>query len=241
MKNKKIICVLIIILTYLCAFNIKSFAADTYSASLTPSSTRVSKGADVTITLKLTDINVQDGISVVEAVLKYDSDVLSIKESDVKAGDGWAINYNEENSKLTIDRSDSITEDSEIATFKFKVDESTSATTTAVSLVSVAAGNASISEKIKISDISTNLQISSGALQPSSTPTTSPTTTTTTEPSSTPSTTPSSTPSTTPSQTTVKEDNMPNTGSEDYIIPLMAIVAILAVISFIGYKKIDSK
>lgn len=246
MNSKKVILVLLIVLTLLCTLNIKSFAADSYSATLTPSSTRVSKGSEVTVTLKLSNINVQDGISAVEATLKYDSDVLSINEDDVKALNGWAIEYNASNSKMTIDNSDSITEDTEIATFTFTVEENTSATTTAVSLVSVAAGNATLSEKVSISDITTNLQISSGSLSPSSSPSSTPTSTATTTPSATTSTTPSATVTPTSSTnanavTTVTDGNMPATGADNYILPLMAIIAVLGVISFIGYKRIDDK
>ncbi len=239
MKNKKIVFVLLIIFTLMSLLTITVNAADSFSAKLTPNTTRVSKGEEVTVTLKLEKINVQDGISVVEGTLKFDSDILSISKSDIKASDGWAIEYNEDNNKFEIDRSDSITEDSDIATFKFKVNDGTSASTAMIQIDKMAAGNSTITEKISISAISTNITITGGSsLQPSTSPSVSPSTVPTTSPSTAP--TVSVAPTATPTQpTTKKETDMPYTGTEDYILPLIAIIAILGIASFVGYKKIE--
>lgn len=251
MMKRKIILVLLIIITLMSALTVKTFAADTYSATLTPSSTRVTKGSEVTVTLKLSGIKVDGGISVLEGILKFESDILSITKSDIKAADGWVVTYNENTSMVTIDGADATTSDLEIATFKFKVKEETTATTAAVQFASIAAGNATISEKVRISDATTNIAIGSGiapSTSPTTTPSSSPSPTTGTNPTATPSAKPTTTPSGTANveqnnapATTKVDSDMPDTGAENYVLPLIVVIAILGVVSFIGYKKVETK
>lgn len=225
----------------------KSFAAGSYSASLTPNSSKVSKGSEVKVTLKISGISVEGGINALTATLKYDSDILSLSKSDVKGADKWSVTYNEDNNKLAIDTSEPVTEDTEIATFTFKVNESTSATTAAIQLVSIAAANSSLNDEVKISDITTNISIGT-SINPS------------TSPSESPSESPSQSPSNNntnnrvsnnvtnnvvtnknSNSTTVNNEAMPYTGAEDYVLPLMLAIAVLGIISFVNYKKIDKK
>ena len=132
--------------------------------------------------------------------------------------------------------------------------------TAAIRLVSIEGGNAALQDPIKISDITTNVSVGGGVS--TQTPTTTPTgddaTNTnatvwpTTKPSNSPVNVPTSpsisptvpvvdTPSPSPVNTTTN-DNMPNTGAADgYIIPLMAFIATLGIISFVNYKKLSEK
>ena len=41
--------------------------------------------------------------------------------------------------------------------------------------------------------------------------------------------------------TTTKNEAVPYTGAEEYVVPLMLIVAILGIVSFVNYKKLDEK
>lgn len=159
MKRIKIIVALLISFILICTLIPKSFAAGSFSASLTPSSSRVSKGDEVTVTLKLSGINVQGGIAVLMGTLRFDADVLSLSDNDIKPGTGWSKTYDEDSKKLVLDRSDVVNSDCEVATMKFKVNSSTSVTTAAIQLVSIAAGNADIEDEVKISDITTNITI----------------------------------------------------------------------------------
>ncbi len=243
--KKKIVLVLLMIISLMSVLTARVFAADSFSASLTPSTTRVTKGGEFTVTLKISSINVQDGISGVEGTLKYDPDVLSITKNDIKAADGWAVDFSEDTLKFEVDRSDSTKEDAEIATFKFKVNQNTSNTTATVSIVSIAGGNASLSEKIKITDLVTNVTIASSGTtsptatsSPSSSPSTLPTVNPTQNPSSNPGTNPGSGDENVVENTTRKDSDMPYTGAEAYIIPLIIVISLLGIASYIGYKKI---
>ncbi len=239
MERKKIVITLLTVLVVMFLMLGKSFAAGSYSASLTPNNSKTSKGSEVKVTLKLSGISVDGGINALTATLKYDSDVLSLKKSDVKGMNDWSVTYNEDNNKLAIDSGEPVTEDTEIATFTFKVNDSTSATTAAIQLVSIAAGNSSISEEVKISDITTNISIGT-SINPS------------TSPSESPSTSPvdntanrvvNNTPSEnkTSNSTTTKNEAMPYTGAENYVLPLMLALVVLGIVSFVNYKKIESK
>ena len=243
MERKKIVITWLTVLVVMFLMVGKSFAAGSYSASLTPNNSKTSKGSEVKVTLKLSGISVDGGINALTATLKYDSDVLSLKKSDVKGMNDWSVTYNEDNNKLAIDSGEPVTEDTEIATFTFKVNDSTSATTAAIQLVSIAAGNSSISEEVKISDITTNISIGT-SINPS------------TSPSESPSASPSASPventtnrvvnnspseNKTSNSTTTKNEAMPYTGAENYVLPLMLALVVLGIVSFVNYKKIESK
>ena len=113
MERKKIVITLLTVLVVMFLMVGKSFAAGSYSASLTPNNSKTSKGSEVKVTLKLSGISVDGGINALTATLKYDSDVLSLKKSDVKGMNDWSVTYNEDNNKLAIDSGEPVTEDTE--------------------------------------------------------------------------------------------------------------------------------
>lgn len=256
MKRKKIVITLLTILTVMALMISKSFAAGSYSASLTPNNSKVSKGSELKVTLKLSGINVDGGINGVVGTLKFDTDILTLSKSDVKGLDGWTVTYNEDNKKLEIDSAEAITTDKEIATFTFKVKDNTTATNAAIQLVSISAANSTLDNAISISDISTNITIgtSIGGNNNSSNSISNDTTNNTTN--NTNNTAGNQTNNNTvrnsvsnnstvnavskeSNTTTVNNENMPYTGASSYIIPLMLAVLTLGIISFVNYKKIE--
>ena len=258
MKKIKILITLLIICTFMSLFITTSYAVDTFSASLTPSSSKVKKGDEFTVTIKLSRINITDGLATFRGTLKFDKDVVTMLEANGQ--NNWSVTYNETNNTLLFDTATATKTDVEIGTLKFKMNDSTSSMTAAIRLVSIECGNAALQDPIKISDITTNVSVGGGVS--TQTPTTTPTgddaTNTnatvwpTTKPSNSPVNVPTSpsisptvpvvdTPSPSPVNTTTN-DNMPNTGAADgYIIPLMAFIATLGIISFVNYKKLSEK
>ena len=257
MKRKKIVITLLTILTVMALMISKSFAAGSYSASLTPNNSKVTKGSEVKVTLKLSGISVDGGINGVVGTLKFDTDILTLSKSDVKGLDGWTVTYNEENKKIEIDSAEAITTDKEIATFTFKVKENTSATKAAIQLVSISAANSTLDDPVKISDISTNIGIGTSIGGNNNNNNNNNTTSNETQ---------NETNNSTKNQTnnnasrnsisnsnssvsnnvqkvsnssTVNNENMPYTGASDYIVPLMLAVLTLAIVSFVNYKKIE--
>ena len=257
MKRKKIVITLLTILTVMALMISKSFAAGSYSASLTPNNSKVTKGSEVKVTLKLSGISVDGGINGVVGTLKFDTDILTLSKSDVKGLDGWTVTYNEENKKIEIDSAEAITTDKEIATFTFKVKYNTSATNAAIQLVSISAANSTLDDPVKISDISTNIGIGTSIGGNNNNNNNNNTTSNETQ---------NETNNSTKNQTnnnasrnsisnsnssvsnnvqkvsnssTVNNENMPYTGASDYIVPLMLAVLTLAIVSFVNYKKIE--
>ena len=191
-------------------------------------------------------------------ILKFDKDVVTMLEANGQ--NNWSVTYNDTNNTLLFDTATATKTDVEIGTLKFKMNDSTSSMTAAIRLVSIEGGNAALQDPIKISDITTNVSVGGGVS--TQTPTTTPTgdvaTNTnatvwpTTKPSNSPVNVPTSpsisptvpvvdTPSPSPVNTTTN-DNMPNAGAADgYIIPLMAFIATLGIISFVNYKKLSEK
>ena len=130
----------------------------------------------------------------------------------------------------------------------FKVKDNTTAKIAQIELTNIEGGNSdsSMTEPVKISSVKTMVQIGSGSEDPTEQPTEEPTQQPTTSPTGTtnpttsnPGTTdaPKTEPGNTP--TTRSGEDIPNSGSEDYIIPLIIAIAALGLISFVNYKKID--
>ncbi len=239
MRNKKIL-ITVLMFIFVVSMVGKVFAADSFSASLKPESSRVQKGQEVKLKFKLTGINVEGGITEVTAVLDYDEDVLSISKDNITELNDWSISYNEDNGKISFEKQNPVKEDEEVATFAFKVSENTQVTTTGIKLRDIEGGNSSLEDNISVSQVTQTITISSsGGLSG----TVSPSTSTTTEPSisSTPSISsePTTTTTTTPTSTT-KNETMPDTGAEQsYVLPLVAAIAVLGIVAFINYRKLD--
>lgn len=250
MKRKKIVITLLTILTVIALMIGKSFAAGSFSASLTPNNSKVSKGSEVKVTLKLSGINVDGGINGLVGTLKFDTDRLTLSKTDIKGLDGWTVTYNEENKKIEIDCAEAVTSDTEIATFTFKVDEKTTATSAAVQLVSISAANSTLDDPVKISDITTNIGIGASLGVNNETPSTSNETKnevkneTNNESSNTvrnsiTGNTVSNNIQKGSNSTTVNNENIPYTGASNYLVPLMIAVLALSIISFVNYKRIE--
>ena len=264
MERRKIVITLFTILVLSFLMVGKSFAANSYSATLTPNNSKVSKGSEVKVTLKLSGIKVDGGLNSLIGTLKFDADILTFVE--VQGLNGWSATYNEDNNKVAIDSGDATTEDKEIATFTFKVSESTSASTAALQFVNISGGNSSLDQEETISDVTTNIGITNSiAPSPSdngddnsgddNTPTESPSTNNTSNntTNNTANNTNNKTSNNTSNSlvnnegenlsngTTTKNEAMPYTGAETFVIPMLAVIAALAIVSYVNYKKIDKK
>lgn len=238
-----------------------------FKAELVSDKDMVKRDEFVTFTLRLSDINVEGGISVFVGTLVYDSNVLSLS-SDMFAEEGWTLSYISESRKVTIDRRDPVTSDCDIAKFKFKVNYNAIASSTEVNLLHPSAGNSTVDDVVNISDIRKDISIDLGT-EPTSSPTVSPTTSPTSEPTSSPTISPTMSPTTSPSvsptvKPSVSPSVKPDGGNSDkvlpkdstnndsttatgnlpkagigYVVPLMIFIGIIAVIAFRNYRNID--
>ena len=137
MKTKKIKILTILILTIYMIGASVSAASNSFKASVTPSTTTLKPGEEVTITVKVSDINMgENGINTLEGKIKYDTNVFeSVKSSDVQSLNNWSTTYNDETSSLNgkflaVNLSAGTKDDTQILSVKFKVKDDIKETTT---------------------------------------------------------------------------------------------------------------
>lgn len=239
-KKRLIIIVLIVLsLIYLMTKNVLGYS---FTTSLEPSSSTVAKGGTVDIKINLSGINAGDGLYNFSAVLNYDNTVFEdITESSIveEASAGWKRTYSADTKKLLLDNASYVKDNQTIATIKLKVKSEVQVESSTFGLTEVKAAN--MEGEIQGKEISTVIQIGEGE---GAIPVTNEA----------------------PADNNpivigddnssvdenfanevnnlVDDDNtsnsdVPYTGMEDYIVPLIAVVIVLGVISFINYKKLD--
>ena len=112
-------------------------ATNSFKAELSASKTELKPGDEITLTLKVSDINMgDDGINAVEGTIKYDTNVFeAITQSSITSESGWSTTYNGETSNslngkfLAVNLSAGTKEDTKILTVKFKVKTDVAKTT----------------------------------------------------------------------------------------------------------------
>ena len=137
MKIKKIKILTILILTiYMMGASVYA-ESNSFKASVTPNTTTLKPGEEVTITVKVSDINMgENGINTLEGKIKYDTNVFeSVKSSDVQSLNNWSTTYNDETSSLNgkflaVNLSAGTKDDTQILSVKFKVKADIKETTT---------------------------------------------------------------------------------------------------------------
>ena len=134
----KMITLLTILTMVISMMGTSVYAADnSFKASVTPSTTTLKPGEEVTITVKVSDINMgENGINTLEGKIKYDTNVFeSVKASDVQSFNNWSTTYNDETSSLNgkflaVNLSAGTKDDTQILSVKFKVKADIKETTT---------------------------------------------------------------------------------------------------------------
>ena len=112
-------------------------ARNSFKASVVASTTTLKPGEEVTITVKVSEINMgENGINTLEGKIKYDTNVFeSVKSSDVQSFNNWSTTYNDETSSLNgkflaVNLSAGTKDDTQILSVKFKVKADIKETTT---------------------------------------------------------------------------------------------------------------
>ena len=261
MKNKKIVIAFLLMMAILVAFMGKAYAADSFKINFQrDSSDRVPKGSTFKLTMKLSKVNNEKGLTIIKGTLSFKDDILEIttnssKKENITPQNGWEVSYNAENGNIVFENDNYIKNDSDICEIEFKVKDKTSANTAQIKFDNIEGASPDMSDVIKISGVTTTVTIGSSETPSSSTqPSQEPPASNPANPSTSSGTSSkpgaSNLPGTTdenktqpPSQpagnTTRSEQDIPKSGSEDYIIPLIIAIAALGLISYVNYKKID--
>lgn len=245
-KKLGIVLLIGLALIYLMTSNVFGYS---FTTSLTPDNTSVAKGGTVVITVNLSGIDAGRGLFNFSAVLNYDTEVFEeVASSNIVAATdgGWTGSYTPDTKSFLLENPNWVTTDQDIATITLRVKSDTTATSATVGLTEITASNES--GEITGTDISTTIQITDGTgggtLTPENTTNGNQIAINTTN------TTTNDVPA---DQNFINEiteltegndtsdDDVPYTGTEDYVLPLIIIAIVLGVISFINYRKLDNK
>ena len=218
-----------------------------YSANLTMSSSvpEIKAGETATITVGVSNIDVETGIEGFEANLKYDHNVFEkVEQSDITAGSkcaGWSLSYNsnEANQKITLldtVSGSSINDTSTLFTITLKAKESVGSGSTQVSLDGLFCGGSD--EEGVTAEISPQTKyVSLTVVGASSENPVIPSAETETESEDNSEDEVPTTLKVTKGDTTKAGNKLPQTGENDVAIYTMAGVSLVALVSLAGYIK----
>lgn len=233
-----------------------SFAA-TYSVKITlkdVTSADIEQGKTITFLIKLSDIDAENGIGAISGKFEYDTNVFEkIEAADVKACSGWGnISYNDQNDdegRFVTERAagDTVTENNDLMeiTATVKLNAPTGRTEIKISNITASDGN----EDITIADVKAAIAIVGDNPSSSNNNTTNNNTNTNTNNGINNTTQTNNTnsvgnnnavPNNTIGNNATPNGTIPNTGIEDYTMPFILILLVVAVISYIRYKKIKN-
>lgn len=238
MRFKKIISLILIVMVIL-GMSITAKAAnttDTYKINLTATNKTIKQGETITISLNVSDINIQTGdkgIGAYDGKIEYDTNVF--EELKMSGNDNWDKPAENEGIFTSVN-SDGlcVQEAQEIAQITLKAKSTAKLGTTTVKITGFKASNAVT--KVPTDDTSINITINSASTtgsdnlggNGSGAGTSSGTT------SKTQSQTKKST------STTTKNTKLPKTGVSNVIIGITGIVAIIGIYGYIRYMRYKS-
>lgn len=142
--KKKCILILMIIFLFISCISVKANEGDTYKISLDSSNSILKQGDTITITLKVSDINIQSGekgIGAYEGKLVYDDEIFELVK--MQGNDNWETPIENENNFISV-RSDGICtdKDQDLATIVLKVKEKAKGTNTTIEVSDFEISNA---------------------------------------------------------------------------------------------------
>ena len=202
-------------------------AAQTFSVALSADKTSVEQGSTVVVTVTLKDfVATETGISALIGTFNYDRQVFeTVKKTDWTFLNGWTMgNYNENGGEFTSINGGFMNETHEAIKVTLKVKENATTGSTTITFKELNGSDGNID--IYPTDQNLSLTITGKSVTPDPDPTPTP------DPDPTP--TPDPKPTPTPD---TKPDTMPTTGVEDYILPSIAVIGVIAVVAFVRYNK----
>ncbi len=235
--RKKLVVVMLIVLVLLCLTKSNVMAAS-FKTSFSPTTAVVQQGSTVEVSINISDIDAGNGIYSFTGVLEYDTEVFeTLTDSSIVVASGWSKDFDPQANKLTMGRNGFTSENLTLATITLKAKQTTNATNATLKLTQIKASGPE--GDIDGTDITCSVQVQSGGViiqpDPGANEIVDPTVNE-----------PQENLTNEVQNIVANEDNssnsdVPYTGAEDYIVPFMAVVVILGIISFINYKKIDDE
>ena len=202
-------------------------ATTNFTIGLTADKTTVGRGQTVTITVAVDNFTAGErGINAIKGTLSYDKNVFEeVVSSDLKAQNGWSsITYNAENGLFVTENSEFIAEKQDVFTITLKAKTTATLADTAITIKDVEASD--LDTEIYPSDQTITVKVTEATSGGNNNNGNNTTIITPTENS-------------TVIKNTSTSEDLPKTGLEDYVLPVIIVVLALALVSYIGYKRID--
>lgn len=226
---RKILLILLVLVIALGLLSVvRAAEGDSYSLKLSSDKKEISAGETVNVTLTLDNVNIQSGekgLGSYQGKISYDKDVFELVS--VKGAANWDT-PSENNGIITAARSDgkTVSGTQQIATVSLKAKANAKVGQTVAKVTNFEASNAV--ENIATSDASTSIQVNASASQDTGSTTNGGSASNS-----------SSSNSTKSNATKSKEatGTLPKTGVSNAVLGGIAVVAILGVGAYIGYKK----
>lgn len=224
MKKTLSIVLTVLLVLFMCSpvFATDATTATTFNVALATSSQEVQAGGEVELTVSLTNFTPgKTGVNTFYFVLDYDKAVFETLEQDENftASNGWGtITFNKATGEGVTENSTFMAEDHEAFKVTLKVKEDANLGNTTITVRDVECSDSS--NDIHPADQSISLNIVEASTEPTPEP----------EPDNTVNTV---TPEPEPAPSN------PSTGIEDYTIPAILVVSVLAVIAYVRYRKLD--
>lgn len=226
LKTKTLIVMIIMIMMMATVCTIVNAAELNYSVGMSlTSSSKLKAGDTVTIKVNLTSINAGEGIDTITAAINYDANVFEdITTADLTASNDWTPSYAASSKMLTLLKNSKVTSPETVLTIKLKVRDVINVNSTTVTLKEIVASGGRVTDggtgDITVKDAPITLSKEQEAVTP-------------TKP-----TTPSTTNNTIKDNTTTQKTTLPKTGIAQYSALAIVVVAIIAIASYVAYKKI---
>ena len=231
---KKVLVGILIIIMVMAVLVHPTKAANDFTIKMSVDKTTISAGDTIVVTFKLADVDITEGVSVIEGKLEYDSNVFDkVLQADITSKTGWgAVTYNETEGKFVVERAagDAIKVDNDIMSVTLRVKGAAVAGNTSIKLAAVVGTVGIGSGDVTIPDITYPLTISVSAANNN----------TTTNNTTTNNITANNNTTTNNTANSNTAGSIPKAGIEDYITPAIMLIAVVGIISFIRYRKIGN-
>lgn len=130
MKKERFLAIIITILIIVMSAisTVQAASTNTFKATLNANKTTIKVGEQVTVTIKVSDINMgETGINTLEGTISYDKNIFEeVKSSNIQSLNNWTTTFNDESSTLNgkflaVNLSSGTKETTEIFNITFKV------------------------------------------------------------------------------------------------------------------------
>lgn len=203
------------------------YAASPYKLTLKPSKRTLKVGDEFTVDVKLSSIQDEKGIIALGATLKYDESSLKLVKMEGK-GEWSKPTYNEANGEFVTDRNGYAEEDETVFTITFKVEEE-SKQNLEIILTNISASNGN--EDLKVDEINVRVTVESSADDDNIIP----------RDLDDPFIEDGNETENKNGNVAQTNQTMPDTGSSNVVVILIAVATVAAIVSFVRMKKIEER